>query len=140
MTRKTLQKMRSEENFGLFWQKINRLTADLDIAVPTLPRRRKMPKRFEVGNALPEFPSEPEDYYRRICFEGLDLIVQAISRVSSRKISMRGHLASYSLDSSNSVSVSCYICSLLPQLLKCFIIFNYTLHGICTYCPSYRTQ
>ena len=44
-----------------------------------LPRRRKMPKRFEVGNALPEFPSEPEDYYRRVYFEGLDLIVQAIS-------------------------------------------------------------
>ena len=38
-----------------------------------------MPKRFEVGNASPEFPSEPEDYYRRIYFEGLDLIVQAIS-------------------------------------------------------------
>ena len=33
MTRKTLQKMRSEENFGLFWQKINRLTADLDIGI-----------------------------------------------------------------------------------------------------------
>lgn len=44
-----------------------------------LPRRRKMPKGFEVGNALPEFPSEPEDYYRRVYFEGLDLIVQAIS-------------------------------------------------------------
>ena len=40
-----------------------------------LPRRRKMPKRFEVGSAPPEFPNEPEDYYCRIYFEGLDLIV-----------------------------------------------------------------
>ena len=38
-----------------------------------------MPKRFEVGSAPPEFPNEPEDYYRHIYFEGLDLIVQAIS-------------------------------------------------------------
>ena len=71
--------MRPKENFGLFWQKMNMLIADLNIAAPMLPRRRKMSKRFEVGNALPEFPSEPEDYFCRVYFEGLDLIVQAIS-------------------------------------------------------------
>ena len=63
----------------MFWQKVKRLTINLDIDAPMLPQRRKMPKRFEVGNASPEFPSEPEDYYHRIYFEGLDLIVQAIS-------------------------------------------------------------
>ena len=48
MTRRTLQKMRSEENFDLFWQKINRLTTDLDVAAPLPLRRRKVPKRFRL--------------------------------------------------------------------------------------------
>ena len=37
MTQRTLQKMRSEENFGFFWQKMNMLIADLDIVAQMLP-------------------------------------------------------------------------------------------------------
>ena len=37
-TQRTLQKVSSVEKFGLFWQKMNMLIADLDIAPPMLPR------------------------------------------------------------------------------------------------------
>jgi len=38
-----------------------------------------MPKRYEVGSAPSEFPVCPKDYYCRIYFEGLDLIIQSIA-------------------------------------------------------------
>ena len=79
MTKQTLQGMRSDENFGLFWEKVKIMINDIDVAEPLLPRKRKMPKRYEVGSAPSEFPACPKDYYRRIYFEGLDLIIQSIA-------------------------------------------------------------
>ena len=63
MTKRTLQKMRSKENFGLL-KKINRLTTNLArYCFPMLPRRTKMhAKRYQVGSAPPEFPNELEDF------------------------------------------------------------------------------
>ena len=78
MTKRTLQGMRTDENFVLFWQKVNQMASTLEVCDPILPRKRKVPKRLEIGSAPPEYCSEPKDLYRRIYFEGLDLLVQAI--------------------------------------------------------------
>ena len=49
LTTKTLESLRTDENFCLFWQKIEQMRSQLDIDEPQLPRRRKAPRRFETG-------------------------------------------------------------------------------------------
>lgn len=49
----TLSEIRNEDSFGTFWESLNNKLDDLDASEPRLPRRRKMPKRFETGNAPP---------------------------------------------------------------------------------------
>ena len=51
----------------------------LDIDDPQLPRRRKVPRRYEQGLAQAEFPASPKEEYRCIYFEALDLSVTSIS-------------------------------------------------------------
>ena len=41
---------------------------------------RHLVRRFETGNAPPEFPSTVEDRYRKIYFEALDLVLQSIKQ------------------------------------------------------------
>ena len=50
---------------------------DLGVDDPTLPRRRKTPKRYETGTGG-DFPEDVESRYRRIFYEALDLITSAI--------------------------------------------------------------
>ena len=78
MTLKTLEKIRNDTDFHLFWFKVTKIANKLDVEEPQPPRRRKTPRRFETGNAQPEFPSTVEDHYRRIYFEALDLVLQGI--------------------------------------------------------------
>lgn len=78
MTLKTLEKIRHDTDFQLFWLKATKIANELGIEEPQPPRRRKAPRRFETGNAPPEFPSTVEDHFRRIYFEALDLVLQGI--------------------------------------------------------------
>ena len=79
MTKQTLQGMRTDENFVLFWQKVNQMASALEVSDPILPRKRKVLKRLEIGSAPPEYCAEPKDHYHCSYFEGLDLLVQAIA-------------------------------------------------------------
>ena len=54
---------------------MNRLATDLDVRDPVLPRRRKLPQRYEEGSAPAEFHSSPKDAYRQSYYEALDLLV-----------------------------------------------------------------
>ena len=78
MSIQTLQKLRSESQFDLFWLKINRNATELDIPEPSLPRKRKRPSRFESGNAPPEFPESPKLHYRQLYFNSLDIVIACI--------------------------------------------------------------
>ena len=51
----------------------------LDVGAPQLPRCRKAPRRFEVGHVDCHFPATPEDHYRRIYFQAIDLIIARIN-------------------------------------------------------------
>ena len=51
----------------------------LTVDAPSLPRQGKRPMRYEHGSAPAEFASEPEDHYRRIYYEALDLIIESIN-------------------------------------------------------------
>ena len=85
MTLQSLQSIRSDECFDLFWEYIERRRSLADVSSPTLPRRRKAPRRYEIGESAPEHPSSVQDHYRRIYFESIDLAVAAITARFNQK-------------------------------------------------------
>ena len=76
-TVKTLKRMRSAEMFGLFWKHVECLRRRTDTEEPTLPRKRRVPARYEIGGEG-FHSSTPEDHYRRSYFEAIDLAVTSI--------------------------------------------------------------
>ena len=78
MTKRTLATLKAEDQFEVFWEKVRKMTSELDVKEPQLPRRRKVPLRYESGKAPAEYHSTPKGYYRQIFYEALDLITQAI--------------------------------------------------------------
>lgn len=78
LTLASYQSIRSEDCFDLFWEYVEGRRSKADVSSPTLPRQRKAPRRFEEGEGTSEYPSTAKDYYRRIYFEGIDLITSAI--------------------------------------------------------------
>ena len=63
---------------NFFWEKALRLQQALDISKPSLPRKRKAPRRFEVGTSEGFFSHTPESFYRVEYMEALDLAINFI--------------------------------------------------------------
>ena len=79
LTLKTLEGIRSDDQFDLFWKSVLLKSRNLDISEPELPRKRKVPRRFEVGEGESHFPvTVEEQHYRRYYFEALDLTINCI--------------------------------------------------------------
>ena len=83
MTVATLTFMRSDEQFDHFWDMVILKAEELDISEPQLPRRRKLPSRFDDGLSAGEFPPTPKAHFRQAYFEALDLITNCVSSVLS---------------------------------------------------------
>jgi len=66
MVIKTLQSIRTEQAFDLFWTKLAKLSETLDIDEAQLPRQRKVASRYEDGLASCHFHDTPKAYYRHI--------------------------------------------------------------------------
>lgn len=64
--------------FKLFWQKLLEQTSQFGIEEPALPRKRKAPKRIEVGSSEGVSPSSPENHYKMIYFEALDTVIACV--------------------------------------------------------------
>ena len=47
---------------------------------PMLPWRTRGPRRIEIGTGEPTYPVTAQDYYRRIYFEAIDLMMNAIDQ------------------------------------------------------------
>ena len=77
-TIRTLEKMRADEQFTLFFEYVNKVRENTHTDEPTLPRKRKMPSRFEEGQDDVYHSPTVEERYRRIYFEVLDLAVSSI--------------------------------------------------------------
>ena len=77
-TTTTIQSMRSDECFDIFWKYVERKRLSLQVPSPTLPRRRKVPRQFEVGEGATVHPVEVKEIYRRAYFEAIDLILAAV--------------------------------------------------------------
>ena len=77
----TLKKMRSDEKFNLFWKDVENKAAILDVDPPRLPRKKRVPARIEEclgGSATPEFDDDVVSHNRKIYYEALGCIINAI--------------------------------------------------------------
>ncbi len=74
----TLETIRSDAGFDAFWEIVMLHKRDVDIDEPELPRRRRVPSRFQEGTAEPEHFSDAKIMYRQTYFEAIDLIINAI--------------------------------------------------------------
>ena len=78
LTITTLLKMRTDESFTLFWNLVQKKAGSFDVSEPSLPRPRKLPKRFKTIDETVHFPATVEAYYSQIYFEVLDYSVCSI--------------------------------------------------------------
>ena len=72
MASSTLQSIRSDEEFMLFWSVVSKKASELDIDESRLSWQRKRPRRFDPGCSIGDFPST----VKRIYFEALDLVIK----------------------------------------------------------------
>ena len=80
---KTLLKERNDSSFESLWELILKWKENFKhVSDPKLPRKRKVPQRFEVGESNTYYhPSTPKEHYRQIYF---DAIESATLRILSR--------------------------------------------------------
>lgn len=76
----TLQGMRTEESFTLFFKLVEQYRQQYDVKNPELPRKRKAPRRYEVGIGEGTHSTSVEDYYRPQYYEALDVVIASINR------------------------------------------------------------
>ena len=70
--------VRNENSFKLFWAKALRRKEEYDVNDPVLNRKRKLPSRFDHGEADHEFPDTPYEHYLRLYLEALDNVTNRI--------------------------------------------------------------
>ena len=79
----SLEKFRSEESFDLFWQLLDKQRERIEVSGPSLPRKRKIPKRLEdcfgYGTSdTSHFPDTPKSHYRCMYLDVLYNIIHCI--------------------------------------------------------------
>jgi hypothetical protein len=78
LTVKTLEKMRNEGDFKLFFQHLEILRSHTDTEEPSLPRRKRVPSWMEIGEGSGSHSTSIEEHYRVQYYEALDLAVSSI--------------------------------------------------------------
>ena len=74
----TICTLQTEESFSLFWKKVEGIAKSVTVAEPQLPRRRRLPTRYEDGMASYEFHDSPMLYYRQLYYEAIDTTVSCL--------------------------------------------------------------
>ena len=74
LTIQTLDTIRNEGSFDLFWEKLELQRATLEVGDPELSRKRRCPQWLEVGTAVGSHPATPKILFRQQYFEAIDLI------------------------------------------------------------------
>ena len=74
----TLCTLRTEESFSLFWKKVEVVARSNTVDEPQLPRRRRLPTRYDDGLASHEFHDSPMHYYRQLYYEAIDTMVSCL--------------------------------------------------------------
>ena len=79
LTIDVLKSIRKEAKFKIFYDRVLLYQREFDIDAPTLSRKRCAPRRLQIGLTDGNFHSIPEDNYRQIYYEALDLVIEAIN-------------------------------------------------------------
>ena len=74
----TLQGMRSEEMFNLFFESLNKVIERIGVDGPALPRKRNAPIRYDDGNGQSYHSPTVEEHYRVKYFEVIHLAINSI--------------------------------------------------------------
>ena len=77
-TIQTLQSTRTDDTFELFFEHVESLRKHTDTEEPTLPRKRRVPSRFEVGQGEGYYSPTAKAHYHSYYFEALDLVIFSI--------------------------------------------------------------
>ncbi len=64
LTKITLDSLRNEENYNMFWSMVISRQQKLTVNDPVLPRKRSVPQKLSTGAASPYYPSDPKEHYR----------------------------------------------------------------------------
>jgi hypothetical protein len=78
LTLDTLEEMRSDDGYSVFWDKVNSVSQSLDVSEPVIPRKRKMPRRYQLGTSDGSHPVTVEDVFRPRYFEAVDLVMASV--------------------------------------------------------------
>ena len=75
-----LKELRNDLKFGEFWLETTAKAIELGVSEPTLPRKRKTPRRFDEASGSTYHDATPEDMYKRYYFEIIDTIIGEVER------------------------------------------------------------
>ena len=78
LTVATLQTLRNDESYELFWKQLEIERSSFEVGEPTVPRKRKVPRRIDDGAPVGDHYDSPKDRYRVHYFEALDLATNCI--------------------------------------------------------------
>ena len=73
-----LKRIRNEHRFKMLWEAAVSCANILDLNKPKLPRKRKVPSRFD-GSGAHYHPSKPEDTYRQVFYEAIDCVLMGLT-------------------------------------------------------------
>ena len=79
----TLEKMRTADNFSLFYKAALNLQEHTGTDSPVMPRKRRAPQYLEVGSSTGYHSLTAEEHYRRYHYEALDNAVSIIKITST---------------------------------------------------------
>ena len=77
MVIETLQTLRIQESYDLFWEKVIKQADSIGIEEPRLPRRRKLPARYD-GSASGHTHDTPKAHFRQLYYEALDSTISCL--------------------------------------------------------------
>lgn len=75
-----LEELKISENFEVLWDETQKLIQKYDLIIPTLPRRRKIPKRYVGSLPVAKNYSSPKEMCQIIYKEAFNKIINEINR------------------------------------------------------------
>ena len=79
LTIDVFKSIRKEDKFKSFYDHVLLHQSEFVIDEPTLSRKRRAPRRLQIGLTDGNFHSTPEDNYRQTYHEAIDLVIEAIN-------------------------------------------------------------
>ena len=75
MTVQTMESLRTDEMYDLFWDKVTQRASSLGVDDPQLPHCRKRTRSYDDGISYGDFHITPKAYFRQNYYEAIDLVV-----------------------------------------------------------------